>query len=95
MSVTTKEIEKLSNLAQIAVNENEKQELAEKMGKILDWMEVLNEVNTKGVPPLQNVHDGFLEMAADEISDGDKAEEILKNAPDEKYGYFAVPKVIE
>jgi Asp-tRNA(Asn)/Glu-tRNA(Gln) amidotransferase C subunit len=29
------------------------------------------------------------------VSDGDKAEAVLMNAKNNKYGYFAVPKVIE
>jgi aspartyl/glutamyl-tRNA(Asn/Gln) amidotransferase C subunit len=44
---------------------------------------------------MNNPQDIVLRMEKDEISDGKIAEKILKNAPKEIYGYFAVPKVIE
>jgi Asp-tRNA(Asn)/Glu-tRNA(Gln) amidotransferase C subunit len=42
-----------------------------------------------------NVHNEPLHLNADEVSDGNISEDILKNAPKQIYGYFAVPKVIE
>jgi Asp-tRNA(Asn)/Glu-tRNA(Gln) amidotransferase C subunit len=34
-------------------------------------------------------------LNADEVSAGNIADDVLKNAPKQIYGYFAVPKVIE
>jgi aspartyl-tRNA(Asn)/glutamyl-tRNA(Gln) amidotransferase subunit C len=82
MSLTQKEVTKMARLSRIEVAEEKKPQLANKIGAILDWMENLNEVDTSNVEPLANVHGGI-------------AEAVLKNAPDAKYGYFSVPKMIE
>jgi len=36
-----------------------------------------------------------LENLADAVTDGDQIKKILKNAPDSREGFFAVPKVME
>jgi aspartyl-tRNA(Asn)/glutamyl-tRNA(Gln) amidotransferase subunit C len=41
------------------------------------------------------VIDQKLRLRDDAVTDGDKREEILANAPDAEHGFFAVPKVIE
>ena len=42
-----------------------------------------------GVTPMR------LKRRADVVTDGDRAEAILRNAPDAREGFFAVPKVVE
>ncbi len=95
MSVTKENLTKISRLARIEVAKREKEALATQVGKIVGWFEKLNEVNTDNVEPLVNVHEMALDLKADAVSDGNIAADVLKNAPDAKYGYFAVPKVIE
>ena len=34
-------------------------------------------------------------LRADEVTDGGKAEAIVKNAPEPAHGFFTVPKVVE
>jgi len=94
-NVTKEDIKKVSRLARIEVPEADREELAQKVGGIIAWVEKLNEVNTDNVEPLINVSEAFLRLNKDEITDGNIAEDVLKNSKDAKYGYFAVPKVIE
>ena len=58
-------------------------------------MEQLLEVDVEGVEPLTSVSPMSLPRRADVVSDGDQIEKILKNAPDSREGFFAVPKVME
>lgn len=95
MSLTVKEVTKIARLSRIKVTADKKPQLANKIGTILDWMVSLNEVDTNNIEPLANVHQITLPLVKDQVSDGGIAEEVLKNAPDAKYGYFTVPKVIE
>ncbi len=95
MSITEKEVTKIARLSRIEVATNKKAELANKIGTILEWVEILNEVDTSNVEPLFNVHQIALPMAKDIVGDGGIAEEVLKNAPEAKYDYFTVPKMIE
>jgi aspartyl-tRNA(Asn)/glutamyl-tRNA(Gln) amidotransferase subunit C len=93
--VTKDEITKIARLSRIEIEDSKKEELAAQVGKIINWVGELNEVNTDGVEPLCNVHDSVLRLNKDEVSDGNIAGDVLKNATDAKYNYFTVPKVIE
>jgi aspartyl-tRNA(Asn)/glutamyl-tRNA(Gln) amidotransferase subunit C len=92
--ITQKDIEKISRLAQIEIKD-EKEILANQIENVINWIEKLNEVNTDNVEPMINVHNEPLYLNADEVSEGNIPDDILKNAPKQIYGYFAVPKVIE
>lgn len=94
-NVTKEDIKKVSRLARIEVPERDRENLAKQVNSIIGWVEKLNEVNTDNVEPLTNVYDTPIRLNKDEITDGNIAEDVLKNAPDAKYNYFTVPKVIE
>lgn len=96
MSNINKEtINKVAKLANIKISDEEKEQLTTHLTKITNWVESLNEVNTDNVEILNNVHNMNLTLFADEVKKTNEVEELLKNAPDAKFNYFAVPKVIE
>ena len=95
MSVTIQDITKIARLSRIEIGEQQKLELINNFNKIIDWMATLNEVETTNIEPLTNVHQANLTMVEDLVSDGAIADLVLKNAPDAKYNYFTVPKMIE
>ena len=92
--ITQKDIEKISRLAQNEIKDG-KEILATQIENVINWIEKLNEVNTDNIEPMINVHNEPLHLNADEVSAGNIADDVLKNAPKQIYGYFAVPKVIE
>ncbi len=93
--IDSKKVEKIANLAKIEINKDQEFHFTEQLNNIIGWFNKLNEVDVSNVEPLLNVNDMILEMHQDEVSDGNKIEDVLKNAPDARYNYFAVPKVIE
>ena len=70
-------------------------DLARELSGILGFMEQLIEVNVDGVEPMVSVTPMRLKRRADVVTDGNIQEQILKNAPDAREGFFAVPKVVE
>jgi aspartyl-tRNA(Asn)/glutamyl-tRNA(Gln) amidotransferase subunit C len=58
-------------------------------------MEQLLEVDVEGIEPLTSVSPMALPRRTDAVTDGDQIKKILKNAPDSREGFFAVPKVME
>lgn len=94
-NLSEQDIQKISNLAKIEISQDDCQHLAKQLSSILTWAEKLNEVNTDNVEPLVNIHGESLRLHQDQVNDGDIADDILQNSKDAKYGYFAVPKVIE
>ena len=95
MTIDQKTVAKIAHLARVKVPEAEQSQLAGELGKILDWIAQLDEVNVAGIEPLANVHDAFLRMREDVVNDGGKVEDILANAPSKTADFFTVPKVIE
>ncbi len=93
--ITCQDIKKLSRLSRIAIDSSQEEQLANQVEQVIKWVDNLSGLDSSGVEPMNNPQDIVLRMEKDEISDGKIAEKILKNAPKEIYGYFAVPKVIE
>ncbi len=95
MSVSEKEVRYVANLARLQLSEEEVKNLAGDMNKILGYMELLNELDTSQVEPLEHVIEMDSRLRKDEAKPTISHEEALKNAPDADSDYFRVPKVIE
>jgi aspartyl-tRNA(Asn)/glutamyl-tRNA(Gln) amidotransferase subunit C len=95
MSVDAATIRRIAHLARIAVAENEVDHLRGEVNAILAFVEQLQEVNVDGVEPMTSVTPMTMRMRDDVVTDGDRAAEIVQNAPVTEDNYFVVPKVIE
>jgi aspartyl-tRNA(Asn)/glutamyl-tRNA(Gln) amidotransferase subunit C len=95
MSVDENTVRKIASLARIAVSDAEVAAMTGELNNILGWVEQLAQVDTDGVEPLAAVIPNHLRLRDDIITDGDKRDEVLANAPQAEHGFFAVPKVIE
>ena len=95
MSVDSATVRHIARLARIAVSDAEADALVPELNNILGWIEQLQEVDVSGVEPMTAVIPNHLRMRADVVTDGDRRDAILKNAPLAEHGFFAVPKVIE
>jgi aspartyl-tRNA(Asn)/glutamyl-tRNA(Gln) amidotransferase subunit C len=95
MSIDIDTARKVAKLARIRVEEANLPKLAEQLSGILGFMEQLNEVNVDGIEPMVSVTPMRLARRKDVVTDGNIQSQILKNAPDAREGFFAVPKVVE
>ena len=95
MSIDKETARRAAHLARIEVAEEDLDKLAGELTGILNFMEELNEVDVDGVEPMTSVTPMALYKREDGVTDGDMQEKILKNAPDAREGFFAVPKVVE
>jgi aspartyl-tRNA(Asn)/glutamyl-tRNA(Gln) amidotransferase subunit C len=95
MAIDTDTARKVAKLARIRVEPQDLPALANKLSGILGFMEQLNEVDVTGVEPMTSVTPMRLKRRTDVVTDGDIAAAVLKNAPDAREGFFAVPKVVE
>ncbi|WP_323005532.1 Asp-tRNA(Asn)/Glu-tRNA(Gln) amidotransferase subunit GatC [Pseudorhodobacter sp.] len=95
MSIDIATARRVAKLARIRVEEADLPALAGELSGILGFMEQLNEVDVEGVEPMTSVTPMRLKRREDVVTDGDIQAQILKNAPDAREGFFAVPKVVE
>ncbi len=95
MSIDQSTAAKVAKLARIKVEDDALPALAEEFNNILGFIEQLNEVDVDGVEPMTSVTPQRLKRREDVVTDGDQQPKVLKNAPDAREGFFAVPKVVE
>jgi len=95
MSIDLETAARVAKLARIKVEEEQLPALAQEFNTILGFIEQLNEVDVDGVEPMTSVTPMALRRRADVVTDGGMQHKILKNAPDAREGFFAVPKVVE
>lgn len=95
MSIDIDTARRVASLARIRVEEDALPELAQEFNAVLGFIEQLTEVDVEGIEPMTSVTPLRLKRREDVITDGDQQAKILKNAPDAREGFFAVPKVVE
>jgi len=95
MSVDTSTVRRIAHLARIAVADDEVEHLKGELNAMLAFVEQLSEVNVTGVEPMTSVTPMVMKMREDVVTDGEIADDILKNAPATQGHYFVVPKVVE
>lgn len=95
MSIDRATAAKVAKLARIRVDEADLPALADEFNAILGFIEQLQELDVSDVEPMVSVTPMQLRRRADVVSDGNQQEAVLRNAPDAREGFFAVPKVVE
>jgi aspartyl-tRNA(Asn)/glutamyl-tRNA(Gln) amidotransferase subunit C len=100
MALDKEAVAHIASLARIRLAEAELEPLAAELSQILTWVEQLAEVDTDNVAPMTSVAAMGLPMREDIVTDGDRRDAILGNAPQSapngpNKGFFAVPKVVE
>ena len=95
MSVDAATVRRIAHLARIAVPESEIAHLQGELNAMLAFVEQLAEVNVEGVEPMTSVTPMAMKKRHDVVTDGEIAEDVVKNAPASEDHFFLVPKVVE
>jgi aspartyl-tRNA(Asn)/glutamyl-tRNA(Gln) amidotransferase subunit C len=111
MKVTERDVAYVADLANLELTENERGQMLRDLNSILDYIDLLNQLDTKEVPPMAQVSDRygvdqsklgserFTYASREDIHPGLRKslphDLALKNAPESDGTFFKVPKVIE
>lgn len=95
MSVDLATVKRVARLARIAVTEEDANRMVGELNGILGFVEQLSEVDVAGVEPMTSVTPMDMRKRTDNVTDGDKAADIVANAPSTDFNFFLVPKVVE
>src|SRR5258708_5616185 len=111
MKVTEKDVAYVADLANLELTDQERSGMLRDLNSILDYINVLNELDTSNVPPMAQVSDRygvdeskqgserFAYASREDVLDGLRKslphDVALENAPDADTQFFRVPKVIE
>ena len=95
MKLSREEVLHIALLARLGLSEAEVDRLREQLSNILENFEMLQQIDTSGIPPttqsiaLQNV------VSNDEVTPSLPQSEVLANAPQKEGDFFKVRAVLE
>lgn len=85
----------MAALARLELSSAEEQRLTVEMGRILEYAQKLNELDTGGVAPTSHAIPVAGALRPDRPEPFDGLAQLLAQAPDLRDGYFRVPRIIE
>lgn len=94
-SPTDLNIDRVADLARLALTPEEKTKFAQQLGDVLHHIEQLAKVDVTGIEPTAHAHPLYNVWADDIAKPGLPVELALKNAPAQRQNMIVVPKVVE
>lgn len=91
--ITKEMVQHIAKLARLRLSPEEETIYTEQLGKILDYVDALKEVDTTGIEPMSHALEISNVMREDEVITPPGQEMILKGAPESERGFFRVPKI--
>lgn len=95
MALTREELLRVATLARLRLAPQEEEQLVNQLDNILQYMEKLNQIDTKEIEPFIHTVDPANSLREDCVTNPPNAESILANAPARKETFFQVPKILE
>ena len=94
MTISREEVLHVADLARLDVDKELIDKFAEQLGTILEYVDTLKSVDTKGVSPTSHAISMTNAFREDDEQQSFNRDAALENAPDKEDGNFIVPKVV-
>jgi aspartyl-tRNA(Asn)/glutamyl-tRNA(Gln) amidotransferase subunit C len=94
MSLSREQVEKVSLLARLRLSETELQTLTAQLGQIVDYMDLLGELDTENVEPMAHAVEISNVFRDDELRPSFDRAEMLARAPHADGEFYLVPAVL-
>ena len=94
MKITKEEVKKVANLARLELNEDEINNHAKQLEKILEYIKQLEKIDTDDVPCTTRAIEVINVFRKDEKINSKFTEDILELRPSKEDNYFKVPKIL-
>ena len=95
MKLSREEVLHIALLARLGLTETEVNKFREQLSNILDNFEVLQEVDTDGIPPTAQSIDLQSIMKDDEVAPSLPQSQVLANAPQKEEYLFRIRAVLD
>ncbi|SUO88688.1 Asp-tRNA(Asn)/Glu-tRNA(Gln) amidotransferase subunit GatC [Streptococcus uberis] len=95
MKISEEEVRHVATLSKLAFSEEETSQFATTLTKIVDMVELLNEVDTEGVAITTTMADRKNVMRPDLAQAGMNREDLFKNVPEKENNFIKVPAILE
>lgn len=94
MTISKEEIIHIAKLADLNIKEEEIEDYAKNLQDILEFAEIINNVDTDNVKESIGTLEISNVMRKDEVKEFEDKEALLQNAPEKEQNMFKIPKVI-
>ena len=89
-------LQRLEKLSMLKIEEYKREEMVQELEKIVEFVEILGELDTENLDPSYSTLSGGTPMRDDTPNENPKIRDIiLENAPQSEEDYFVVPAIIE
>jgi aspartyl-tRNA(Asn)/glutamyl-tRNA(Gln) amidotransferase subunit C len=95
MKITKKDVEYIAHLARLEIDANEIELYTMQVDRILEYVDKLNSLDTKGIEPTSHPMPVICVLREDKARESFGQAEATQNAPEKKGGFFKVPPIIE
>lgn len=95
MKIDDKMIDRISRLACLEFENDEKEQIRKDLERIITFMKKLQKLETENVEPLVYLSESQKHLRTDEPVQSISHDEALLNAPQTDGNFFLVPKVID
>lgn len=95
MAISEEQVKHVAKLAKLSFSDDELHEFTSQLGKIIDMVETLEEVDTEDVPFTSNVAETINVMREDIAAEGWNRQELMRNVPESEDGFIKVPAIID
>lgn len=93
--ITKEQVEHVAELSKLHFDDDKIDNFTETLGKIVEMVEQMNEVDTTDVPFMINVVNNLNQMREDISTAGWNRDELLKSVPESEDGFIKVPAIID
>lgn len=94
MAISSQQVEHIARLSRLALDADELNRVGEQMGRILEYVEQLNELNTDGVEPASHALPLANIAREDKVCHRLDTQGIFQNAPEQEGDFFRVPQIM-
>ncbi len=85
----------LANQLRFSLSDAEAQDIKNEFDVLIDQMDLLNKIDTEGIEPMVYPFDEETSFMREDVADQVlPVQEVLKNAPKTKNGFFVTQKVV-
>ena len=94
MNLSIEEVRHVAKLTALELSEQELEKMKLDLNNILNFVNTLEELDTRNVLPTSHVHGAINAFREDIVRESFDQETALQNAADKKDSFFRVPKII-
>ncbi len=94
MKIDQNTVEYIAQLAKLSISTAEKGQVLKQLNRVLDYMALLDEVNTDHIEPTAHVMPLENVLRQDSVQESQPQSDSVDNAPQIQDNCFVVPKVI-